>query len=253
MQNELGFVKDKLQILQDGGEAKKLIELEKIALETNVNNAFNRLTEEVLDKNNIGYGTKAKDAVQKVVDALGGGVVFQEPQSVNTDQGRRNCLENLRNQKDGFLAIKKAEKDNSLSALLNVEKIQNDILMNIQMIEKIQNALLIGADKFINPDNKEFKTAKGTLTNSLTIISNYSDAFMKHYPTASPILETYYGEKKEEQVISKTQRVESVIDVWRDFFRGKYKGRGFLYWIILGALVDIAGFIFFDIAFTKRD
>ena len=45
----------------------------------------------------------------------------------------------------------------------------------------------------------------------------------------------------------------SVFDVWKDFLNGEYKGHGFLFWIIISILVDIAAFIFFDIAFKKRD
>jgi hypothetical protein len=47
--------------------------------------------------------------------------------------------------------------------------------------------------------------------------------------------------------------MRSVVEVWKDFFAGKYAGRGFIFWIIIAALVDIAGFIFFDIAFRKEE
>lgn len=45
----------------------------------------------------------------------------------------------------------------------------------------------------------------------------------------------------------------SVIDVWKDYFAGKFKGRGFLFWIVISILIDVAAFIFFDIAFKKRE
>ena len=45
----------------------------------------------------------------------------------------------------------------------------------------------------------------------------------------------------------------SVFDVWKDFFRGLYKGHGFVFWILISILVDIAAFIFFDLAFKKED
>jgi hypothetical protein len=47
--------------------------------------------------------------------------------------------------------------------------------------------------------------------------------------------------------------MRNVIDVLVDFFAGKYAGRGFVFWLLIAALVDIAGFIFFDIAFVKRE
>jgi hypothetical protein len=75
-----------------------------------------------------------------------------------------------------------------------------------------------------------------------------------------PILDSDYLQTNNKQkntvkqdIVSKTQRLESVIIVWMDFVAGKYAGRGFVFWIIIAALVDIAGFIFFDIAFKKED
>ena len=45
----------------------------------------------------------------------------------------------------------------------------------------------------------------------------------------------------------------SVIDVFFvDFLGGKYPG-SFWYYVILSILVDIAAFIFFDIAFMKKN
>ena len=45
----------------------------------------------------------------------------------------------------------------------------------------------------------------------------------------------------------------SVPDVWRDFLTtDKYRGHGFIWWVLLALLVDLAAFIFFDIA-AKND
>lgn len=53
--------------------------------------------------------------------------------------------------------------------------------------------------------------------------------------------------------ITKVKRMISVFDVWKDFINGEYAGRGFIFWVIISILVDIAAFIFFDIAFKKRE
>ena len=45
----------------------------------------------------------------------------------------------------------------------------------------------------------------------------------------------------------------SVIDVWGDYLTGAYAGYGFVFWIIISILVDVAAFIFFDLAFKKRE
>ena len=53
--------------------------------------------------------------------------------------------------------------------------------------------------------------------------------------------------------LTKVKRMISVFEVWEDLFDGKYSDRGLVFWIIISILVDIAAFIFFDLAFKKRE
>lgn len=56
-----------------------------------------------------------------------------------------------------------------------------------------------------------------------------------------------------ENAETRTKRMSSVIDVFFvDFLKGKYPG-SFWYYVILSILVDVAAFIFFDIAFMKKN
>ena len=55
-----------------------------------------------------------------------------------------------------------------------------------------------------------------------------------------------------ENITTRTKRMISVYDVWKDFLAGKYPF-SFVYYIILSILVDVAAFMFFDFAFRKRD
>jgi hypothetical protein len=41
--------------------------------------------------------------------------------------------------------------------------------------------------------------------------------------------------------------------VWVDFISGKEGGLSFVFWILISVLIDVAAFIFFDIAFKKED
>lgn len=52
---------------------------------------------------------------------------------------------------------------------------------------------------------------------------------------------------------TKVKRLLSVYDVWIDFISGKLGGLSFVFWILISILVDVAAFIFFDIAFKKRN
>lgn len=55
-----------------------------------------------------------------------------------------------------------------------------------------------------------------------------------------------------ENLETNTKRMLSVIDVWIDFFKGKYP-ISFLFYVLLSILVDVAAFIFFDFAFKNRE
>lgn len=55
-----------------------------------------------------------------------------------------------------------------------------------------------------------------------------------------------------ENITTRTKRMISVFDVWKDFLSGKYPF-SFVYYIILSILVDVAAFMFFDFAFKKND
>ena len=52
---------------------------------------------------------------------------------------------------------------------------------------------------------------------------------------------------------TKVSRLLSVYDVWVDFVTGKEGGLAFVFWILVSILVDVAAFIFFDIAFKRQD
>ena len=259
LQTELVFVKDKLEELADGGRAKKMVETEKNELISKVEAAFQSLEREILDPNNSGYGPKAEKALLDLQAILGKS--FQKPKYVSSREGRLNCLESLKKQKDDLLKIELDRKDRELENRLSTKNIQNEIKSNIVYISQALQLLQKDSKAFFTPQKNSkgvvvdnFEITKNILTNSLSTIRNYSDSFVDVYSNEKSILGDDYqtNGKKGQDIISKTKRLESVIDVWKDFFAGKYVGRGFIFWIIIAALVDLGGFIFFDIAFKKR-
>ena len=52
---------------------------------------------------------------------------------------------------------------------------------------------------------------------------------------------------------TKVARLLSVYDVWGDFLKDEAGGLHFAFWIFISVLIDIAAFVFFDIAFKKED
>lgn len=55
-----------------------------------------------------------------------------------------------------------------------------------------------------------------------------------------------------ENAIPSTVELESVWDVWMGYFKSQYEGHGFAWKILLSVLIDIAAFVFFNMAFYKK-
>lgn len=54
--------------------------------------------------------------------------------------------------------------------------------------------------------------------------------------------------------IPEAQMLRDVPGVWKDFLTtDRFAGHGFIWWVFIALLVDIAGFIFFNIAFNKKN
>jgi hypothetical protein len=108
----------------------------------------------------------------------------------------------------------------------NIKKVLNDI----HRMSSINDQVMINAGL--------------VLTESYALIGKYSDRL----ELKDADKQVYTG-----NAISKTARMLSVWDVWMDFFNGKIARGKFIFWIIISILVDVAGFIFFDMAFKKED
>ncbi|MCL2311526.1 MAG: hypothetical protein FWC41_03395 [Firmicutes bacterium] len=240
--DELERTKGKLELLQNGNKAIEMIKQEEMLFRNKVNNAFTKVQEEVMDKNNIGFGDRAKRALLDLQAILGDGVKFQEPKFVNTEQGRRNCVDNLQNQKDNFLEEKCLVYKERIAAVDKKLKEKN-ITKNINAIKAIQQYI----QEHPNSHKEPTQATVDVLVNSFSIISDLSDYLVdKNDEKGRNQLQTEFK-------LPKTRRMLSVIDVWKDFLTtNNFDGRGFAFWVMLAALIDIAGFIFFSIAFRKE-
>lgn len=242
--DELQTTRGKLELLQNGNKAIELIEQEKSDFTAKVNNAFVRVSEEVMDKNNPNFGDKAKRALLDLQVILGDGVLFQHPKFVPTEAGRRNCVENLQMQKDQFLAHKLQSIYDTRIENINKRLKEKDIEKYIAEIKGIQRNI----EEHPESSREPTQSTVDILVNAFSIISDFSDYLVDKNN------EMEKNQLRTEFKLPKIRRMLSVIDVWKDYLTtDRFNGRGFVFWIILGALVDIAGFIFFDIAFKKQE
>lgn len=245
---DLAETKNKLQDLSNDGEAGKIIAQEKADFKDKVNRLFTKFASELNNPGNPGWADRAEKTLLDLEAEIG--KTQRLTLKSNTHRHRQELIVQMREQVDKLLESKlKTVYDTRLTNInrgLDKPAIKK-MIFQIEQIEKKMEK---------NPSNNDEPTELTTniLSRAYKIIEKYSDVlivnFDKQYPQLTKIAKQ---DKKVYAGVSKTEKMRSVIEVWKDFFAGRYAGRGFAFWIIIAALVDIAGFIFFDIAFAKKE
>lgn len=211
-------------------------------LKNNVDVLLGELEAEIKNEVNPGFGPKSKEILRKFATLLE--VDKVEPLSYKgTSKQDRDKLCDAYRTKIYILAENRAT--NIMAHILspnsdNIKEVKRDD-ENLALVKKY-----IG-DKTINLNDAEdvedvcdkLNTAYNTVKKNSEFINFSSKTDEANYTADNPI--------------TKVKRMISVFDVWEDFMAGEYAGHGFMFWIIISILVDIAAFIFFDLAFKKRE
>lgn len=211
-------------------------------LKNNVDVLLGELEAEIKNEVNPGFGPKSKEILRNFAALLG----VAEVQSLSykgTSKQDRDKLCNAYRTKIYILAENRAT--NIMAHILspnsdNIKEVKRDD-ENLALVKKY-----IG-DKTINLNDAEdvedvcdkLNTAYNTVKKNSDFVNFSSKTDEANYTADNPV--------------TKVKRMISVFDVWEDFMVGEYAGHGFMFWIIISILVDIAAFIFFDLAFKKRE
>ncbi len=245
---DLTETKGKLQDLANEGEAGKIIAQEKADFRNRIDAIFSKFAAEVNNPGNPGWADKAEGVIIELEGELG--KIQRLKLRCQGFECRQELIKAMREQVDKLV-------DSKLNTVYKTRLDNINRGLDKPAINKLIDKIQVVQDRIDrNPSNNEEPTVEttNTLSQAYKIIEKYSDVLISNFDTKYPALTKIAKEDKTVYAgVSKTERMRSVIDVWKDFFAGKYAGRGFVFWIIIAALVDIAGFIFFDIAFAKRE
>lgn len=251
LSNDLTDTKNQLEKLDDDNLASEIVVRDAQQYKTKIDGLWGQLKAEIMNPGNPGWGPVAEQLACKLETELGTKIQRVSFQTT-TQAGRRQVVRVL----EPIIEeqTQSAMEKKYYVRLYNVMKHKNkfDIKKNLYAINKIQ--------KRINesPKAAHNEPTEGTtlvLTNSYRLISNYTDALANEFGTTNPDeintlksqTEVYRGN------VTKTTRLRSVIDVWKDYFAGVWNGQGFLFWVLLAALVDLAGFFFYYLATKKNE
>ncbi len=216
-----------------------------IELDNEVNAGLMDLKTEIMNELNPGDGPKSQEIRQRIADILHVGKIDKITYK-GTSQKDREVLYGLYREK--ILAITKERAE---------ELVRNILEPNKDEIKAVTNI-----DKNLSSMKKYIDEGKISL--------NSRNDVMGPNGVCSKLNEGYNAIKKNqdfvnfssksdkacytaEKPVTEIRRLMSVSEVWKDFIHGKYAGFDFGYWIILSILVDIAAFIFFDLAFRRTN
>ncbi len=211
-------------------------------LENDINILLGELEAEIKNEANPGFGTKSNDILRKLAAKLDVDKIEPLTYLGASPQERTKLCDAYRTK---IHILMKTKEENIKSHILspnqdnmkevelsdeNLAQIKKDLdektidLNKAEDIEEVCNKLTVGYN--IVKKNQEF-------------VNFSSEGDEAKYTAENPITDV--------------KRITSVFDVWKDFIQGKYAGYGFSFWIIISILVDLAAFIFFDIAFKAKE
>lgn len=259
VQGDIKRTETYLQQLSNNSQIEDAIKAAQSNYRTKVWDAFRAFKQEIENPGNVGYGPEAKNRLADLNAVLEGEPLMLLKGNFSTAIKRQELI--LQYQK--LVEEKVKEKEIEIAQSMTPQDVATFKTAAENALKKLKAAENV-MDKYkkegkIVPPKIIREHIEPAINNGYKVISSnrkYVD-FLKD-AKGKYIDRDLYTEKKTDtgEVIepeTKTMRMFDVLSVWQDYFNGKYKGMGFFYWILIAALVDIAGFIFFDIAFRKTE
>lgn len=234
---DLEKTNDYLRVLETDEIAMANIEHDWTVYENEVWGIYQEICREAANPSRPGIGEYVKNLLKKLEGKLGVEITEIKPKTNNV-KGWNEVLEVYRKSIANLLEKKKPEY------------IRRFIVITPEVKKKIQRhrkniSIVLGDIHKMSSINDQVMVNAGTvLSESYGLINQYSD----HLEFKDNDQQVYAG-----NTLSKTERMLSVWDVWMDFFSGKIARGKFVFWMIISILIDVAGFIFFDMAFKREE
>lgn len=211
-------------------------------VENKVNTKLESLQAEIMNPLNPGNGPETEKILGEIAQILGVSKINKLSGVGNSVSERKTLyqayreviLQQLENKKMNI--VKEMTPSND-----NYKKVATKDWKNLELTKKY-----IDGEQLSLTDANDIKTVCDNLNQGYSTIKTYQQ-FVDFKNEGDK--ENYICENPQ----TKVSRLLSVYDVWVDFLTGKDGGLAFIFWIIISVLVDAAAFIFFDIAFKKRD
>lgn len=238
LKNTEGYLTD----IRDNTFAEEKFRLQCADLEGKVNSKLEDLRLEIEGPDH-GDGPKAQSILVEISELLKCAQINKINGATATKQQRTQLVNAYRDKILQQVKVREAAIYLQMVDEKKAEQAKKDAMTDIK---KVQNAV-VGLNEMKNngvQDDATINTANTILKGAYSTVKNYQDMVVFKSEADKDV---YTAENQ----VTRTTRLLSVIDTWIDYVNGKF-GRGFIFWIIISILVDVAAFIFFDIAFKKN-
>ncbi len=240
--NDIAATQGYLSQIKDNTVTEGRIQAKCAEVDNQVNIKLQSLEAEIKNPLNPGNGPETEKILGEIAQILGVSKINKLSGKGNSVEERKTLYQAYR---DVILIQLDNKKMNIVKEMLpsndNYRKVANKDWKNLELTKKY-----IDDGKLVLTDADDIKNVTNILNQGYSTIKTYQQ-----------FVDFKNEEDKENYTCSNPQtkvtRLLSVYDVWVDFLSGKQGGLAFVFWIIISILIDIAAFIFFDIAFKKRD
>lgn len=242
---DISITRGYLGQIKDNTNNKKQAAVKINELKNNVDVLLGELEAEIKNEANPGFGPKSKEIFRKLAVLLGVDKIEPLSYKGTSKQDLEKLCDAYRTK---IYILTDSRATNIMSHILTPN---SDNLKEVMTVDK--NLALVKkyiSNKTIDLNNPEHVTGEQGVCVKLNEGYNTIKKNRDFVNFSSKNDEAIYTA---DNPVTKVKRMISVFDVWEDFLNGEYAGHGFAFWIIISILVDVAAFIFFDIAFKKRD
>lgn len=221
-------------------------------IRTKVYDLQNKFLAEVEHTDRPGLGQEAFSILKNIEIACG-----KKPDEVFLHTTQRNTSATERNRiKDHYAPQIKNLLDGRINELNREREIEKNTGAETKrylsnLISKIDQVKAYFRDTNI-PRNDRVKAARQVLDNAYNH-PEYRDKVLDNVQVLSDPRIGHKDDNVESYKIYKTERLHSVFKLWGDYLGGKMSDLDFdmFYWVIISIIIDIAGLMFFAIAFRK--
>lgn len=239
--NDITTTKSYLAQIKDGTLSANSKEREINEFENELQTKIGELKSEIRNDANSGFGSKAKKILSDIATLVRVPKIEPLTYRGTSEQDREKLCAAYEKYINTLKQSRIANIQNKKDGLTHAQREKAGLL-----IENLNRT-----EGYIKKKDINLNDAEGIKT----VCSNLNDGYSE-ISNNSQFVDFKSNEDKEAYTANnpqtKVSRLLSVYDVWADFLAGKDGGMHFAFWIFISVLIDIAAFVFFDIAFKKR-